>query len=82
MTYSEPQTNQSPLNKQVAGNHYKDMVIQPVQYCQQNKLNYCESNVIKYVSRHRNKNGKQDLLKARHMIDLLIQLEYGEGGAA
>jgi len=79
---TEPQAYQSPLNKQVAGNHYKDMKIQPVEYCQGNGLNYCESNVIKYISRHRNKNGRQDLEKAKHMLEMLIAMEYGEEGAA
>ena len=66
------------LDVQVAGAHYKDLPIQPVTYCQKNQLNYCESNVIKYVTRHKAKAGVEDLRKARHYIDLLIQLEYGE----
>ena len=64
------------LDTQISGDHYKRFVIQPVEFCQKNKLNYCEANVIKYVCRHRNKNGKEDLQKAKHYIDLLIQLEY------
>ena len=70
--------NNKPLDTQVGGDHYKDLPIQPVFFCQRNKLNYCESNVIKYVTRHGSKNGVEDLRKARHYIDLLIQLEYGE----
>ncbi len=64
------------LDKQVGGNHYKNYAIQPIEYCQKNELNYCESNVIKYVTRHKHKNGKDDLLKAIHNIELLIELEY------
>lgn len=65
----------SALNEQPGGNHYKDKAIQPVQYIHANRIGYCEGNVIKYVSRWREKNGLQDLLKARHYIDLLIELE-------
>ena len=61
---------------QVGGGHYKSMVIQPYEYCERNKLSMLESNVIKYVSRHKAKNGKQDLEKAKHCIDLLIQEYY------
>lgn len=62
----------SPLDKQVGGNHYRDMAIQPVQFIVANNIPYREANVIKYVCRHASKNGKQDLLKARHYIDMLI----------
>jgi hypothetical protein len=60
---------------QVGGNHYKDMPIQPVEFIQKNRLDYCQGNVIKYVCRFRHKNGKEDLLKAKHYIDLLIEQE-------
>lgn len=63
---------------QVAGNHYKDLIIQPMEYCLKNNLNYAQSNVIKYVTRYKAKGGKQDLLKAKHCIDLLIEFEYGD----
>jgi len=63
------------LGKQVAGNHYKDLPIQPVQYIHANALGYFEGNVIKYVSRWRKKNGIADLEKAKHYIELLIELE-------
>jgi hypothetical protein len=63
------------LDKQVAGNHYKDLPIQPVEYIYANALGYFEGNVIKYVSRWRKKNGVADLEKAKHYIELLIELE-------
>lgn len=72
----EAQTNKSALDTQVGGNHYKDLKIQPIEFIHANNIPFCEANAIKYLCRHRNKNGKQDLLKARHYIDLLIQLEY------
>lgn len=65
----------SPLNKQVGGQHYKDKAIQPVQYIHANKIGYFEGNVIKYVTRWRDKNGLADLEKAKHYIELLIELE-------
>lgn len=63
------------LTKQVAGTHYKDLPIQPVEYIHANAIGYFEGNVIKYVSRWRKKNGIADLEKAKHYIELLIELE-------
>jgi hypothetical protein len=63
------------LDKQVAGNHYKDLPIQPVEYIYANALGYFEGNVVKYISRWRKKNGIADLEKAKHYIELLIELE-------
>lgn len=65
----------SALNKQVAGSHYKDLPIQPVEYIHANALGYFEGNVVKYISRWRKKNGIADLEKAKHYIELLIELE-------
>lgn len=66
------------LHTQVGGDHYKNMVIQPVTFCMANNLNFCVSSAIKYLCRYKDKNGKEDLMKARHFIDLLIELEYPE----
>ena len=63
------------LSIQVGGGHYKDLNIQPVEYIHANGIGYFEGNVIKYVSRWRVKGGNADLLKARHYIDLLLELE-------
>jgi hypothetical protein len=68
----------SALDVQTGGNHYKDMKIQPVEFIHANSIPYLEGNVIKYICRHRGKNGIEDLKKARHYIDLLIELEYPE----
>lgn len=65
----------NPLDKQVAGSHYKDLPIQPVEYIHANAMGYLEGNVVKYVSRWRKKNGIADLEKAKHYIELLIELE-------
>ncbi|HFF2104939.1 TPA: DUF3310 domain-containing protein [Pseudomonas aeruginosa] len=64
----------SALNKQEGGAHYKEQPIQPVQYIHANGIGYLEGNVIKYVSRWK-KNGIEDLKKAKHYIELLIELE-------
>lgn len=61
---------------QVGGDHYTKMAIQPYEYAHKNKLGYLESNVVKYVSRHGDKNGKEDLLKAIHSLQVLIELQY------
>ena len=71
---------QSALDKQVAGNHYRDLPIQPVEYIHANALGYFEGNVVKYVSRWRKKNGIADLEKAKHYIELLIELENRRAG--
>jgi hypothetical protein len=68
----------NPLDKQEGGRHYKDFKIQPIEFIHANGIPYMEANVIKYVCRHRMKNGVEDLKKARHYIDLLIQLEYNQ----
>lgn len=69
----------SALNSQEGGTHYKTLAIQPVEYAHRNGLNFCQGSIVKYVTRYGSKNGKQDLLKARHFIDLLIELEYPDG---
>jgi hypothetical protein len=66
----------SALDKQVSGNHYKDKGIQPIVYIHANDLGFCEGNVIKYVTRHKEKNGAADIKKAIHYLELLLELEY------
>lgn len=62
--------------KQVGGTHYSKLEIQPTEYIQKNNLTFIEGNIIKYVTRHRHKHGKQDLLKALHYLQQLIEYEY------
>lgn len=64
-----------PLSEQVGGQHYKDLAIQPVEYIHANNIGYFEGNVIKYVTRWRSKGGIADLEKAKHYIELLMELE-------
>ena len=66
----------SALDVQVGGDHYKNMVIQPIEFCQKNGINPCEYAAIKYICRHKLKGGRQDLEKAIHYLNLLIELEY------
>jgi hypothetical protein len=69
------QTVEKAIHTQVAGSHYKDMPIQPVEFIHANALGYFEGNVIKYISRWRKKGGMDDLRKAKHYVELLIELE-------
>ena len=63
------------LKEQVGGDHYSKLAIQPVEYINANKLTYLQGNVLKYVTRYKDMNGVEDLQKAKHYIDLLIELE-------
>lgn len=65
----------NPMDVQVGGGHYKGMAIQPMEYSMKNGLDPCQHTIIKYVSRFRDKAGIEDLEKAKHCIDMLIQFE-------
>lgn len=65
----------SALDVQEGGNHYKQLRIQPVEYIHANSIPFAEGSVIKYVTRWRDKGGVKDLQKAKHFIDLLIELD-------
>lgn len=62
---------------QIGGNHY-EMAIEPITFIELNKLSFSEGNVVKYICRHRFKNGKQDLLKAIDYINRIIEFDYPE----
>lgn len=62
-----------PSDMQVGGDHYKKFKIQPFKFIMENNLNFAQGNIIKYVCRYDHKNGVEDLKKARHYIDLLIE---------
>lgn len=68
----------SALDTQVGGDHYKKLKIQPVEYITENNMGYLEGNVIKYVTRHESKNGKADILKAIHYLEMIIERKYAE----
>ena len=62
--------------KQIGGSHYKDMKIQPAQFINENNLPFAEGNAIKYICRHASKGEVQDLEKAKHYIDMIIDRDY------
>lgn len=66
----------SANDKQIGGEHYKKLAIETWDYVTLNRLGYLEGNAIKYITRHRDKNGRIDLEKAKHYIDKLIEVEY------
>lgn len=71
---AEPETT-TPLATQIGGTHYKNLAIQPVEYIHANGIPFCEASSIKYLTRWRDKGGVADLEKAKHFIELLIELE-------
>jgi hypothetical protein len=68
----------SAYKKQIGGSHYKNMVVQPSEFINKNKLLFAEGNAIKYICRHAHKGGKQDLEKAKHYIDMIIERDYSQ----
>lgn len=68
----------SSLHNQISGSHYKRCKIQPAEFIHANGLGYFEGCAIKYVVRHRDKGGADDLRKAIHYMEMLLELEYGE----
>lgn len=65
-------------DRQIGGDHYKSLKIQPIEYIDANNLPYLEGNVVKYVTRHASKNGVQDIDKAIHYLELIKQMRYAE----
>lgn len=63
----------SATERQEGGDHYQKLAIQPIDYILGNGLGFAEGNVVKYVTRWRDKGGVEDLRKARHYLDLLIE---------
>ena len=62
--------------KQIGGDHYHKMKIQPSEFVHENQLLFAEGNIIKYICRHPYKNGKQDILKAIHYCEMIIERDY------
>jgi hypothetical protein len=61
---------------QVGGTHYKDMPIQPIDFITKNNIPYIEGNIIKYLCRWKSKNGVEDLKKAKHYLEMLIDMQF------
>ena len=68
----------SVLDIQHGGSHYKDKKIQPIEYITANNLDFCEGNIVKYASRHKEKNGAEDIRKVIHYAQFILKFEYGE----
>jgi len=68
----------SVFDKQVGGNHYKKMVIQPAKFINDNKLLYAEGEAIKYICRHALKGGLQDIEKAIQYIEMIKVRDYSK----
>lgn len=62
-----------PNSKQVGGDHYKKMAIQPYEYIVANGIGWLEGNAIKYISRYKQKGGRADIEKAIHYLELLLE---------
>jgi len=86
MDYKSPMTEEEqsipvetidPINEQHGGDHYKVMSIQPIDYITANGMGFCEGNVIKYITRHHNKNGAEDIRKAMHYCEFILKYQYG-----
>ena len=70
--------NLGAFEKQVGGNHYKDMAIQPVEFIVRNKIPFLAGNAIKYLCRHAVKGGRADIEKAIHYCEMILESEYGD----
>ena len=65
------------MEKQIGGSHYH-MAIQPIDFIVKNDIPFREANVIKYTVRHKNKNGREDILKAIHYLEMILE-DYDNG---
>jgi len=70
--------NDQAIKKQVGGSHYNRYSIQPVDFILANKLDWCEANAIKYITRHKDKGGVEDVRKAIHYLEILLERMVNE----
>ena len=66
----------SAYDKQIGGSHYKNYEIQPSEFVNKNKILFAEGNAIKYICRHSSKGKKEDILKAIHYLEMIIERDY------
>jgi hypothetical protein len=69
-------TGYGSLDKQVGGKHYKQMKIQPAEFINENKLLFAEGNAIKYICRHSFKGKEEDIKKAIHYLEMILERDY------
>jgi len=72
--------DKTPLMNQIGGDHYRQGSIQPIEYIHANSMDFFSGNVVKYITRWKYKNGLEDLKKAKHYVELLMEQEYGYNG--
>lgn len=66
------------MNEQIGGDHYTAMAIQPIEYIVANKMDFLSGNVIKYITRHGSKGGAEDVRKAMHYCQMILEFIYEE----
>ena len=64
------------LDKQIGGKHYRNMKIQPAEFINENKLLFAEGNAIKYICRHQSKGKADDIKKAIHYLEMILERDY------
>ena len=64
------------LDKQIGGKHYRNMKIQPAEFINENKLLFAEGSAIKYICRHQNKGKADDIKKAIHYLEMILERDY------
>ena len=69
-------TTYNSLEEQVGGKHYRTMKIQPAEFIYENKLLFAEGNAIKYICRHSAKGKEQDIRKAIHYLEMILERDY------
>ena len=64
------------LDQQIGGKHYRNMKIQPAEFINENKLLFAEGHAIKYICRHQNKGKADDIKKAIHYLEMILERDY------
>lgn len=73
ISITKEQLNMTELQRQIGGNHYKSLPIQPIEYILANDLGWCEANCVKYVTRYKQKGQAKDIEKAIHYLQILLE---------
>tara|TARA_Y100001963_G_C6704118_1_gene411031 strand:- start:415 stop:681 length:267 start_codon:yes stop_codon:yes gene_type:complete len=68
----------SAYKKQIGGSHYRNMVVQPSEFINKNKLPFAEGSAIKYICRHAAKGKEEDIQKAIHYLEMILERDYTE----
>ena len=68
----------SAYKKQIGGSHYKSMAVQPSQFINKNRLQFAEGSAIKYICRHSAKGKEEDIKKAIHYLEMILERDYSE----